>query len=224
PALVARGEAVLTAHLPGHGRGGTDRFTVEATRRRLDALLAVAAGLGPPVVLLGQSMGGAFALDAVVRGAPVTGLATVSAPLALPAVMPVWRELGAALARENWPAARQAPPGELLPAVGPYKRDRFPIRIPAGASYIEAFRRALLALDLPRRLAAAPPAAPALLLHGSADGVIPAAHGARLARAYGDRAELVLLPGCHHLDVLIRPRVIDRLTRWFDEQKQQAGV
>lgn len=224
PALLARGEAVLTAHLPGHGLGGTDRFTVEATRARLDALLALAAGLGPRVALLGQSMGGAFALDAVLRGAPVAGVVAVSAPLALPASMPVWRELGAALAPENWPAARQAPPGELLPAVGPYKRDRFPIRTPAGASYLEAFRRALLALDLQRRLAAAPPDAPALILHGRSDGIIPAEHGVRLARAYGDRAELALLPGCHHLDVLIRPRVIDRLTAWLDHQMQQAGV
>lgn len=224
PALLDRGQAVLTAHLPGHGRGGCDHFGVEATRARLDALIAAASALAPEVLLLGQSMGGAFALDAVIRGAPVAGLAAVSAPWALPRRMPLWRELGAALSLETWRAARRAPAGELLPAFGPYKRDRFPIRLAGEASYVAAFREALQLLDLPRRLAAAPPAPPALFLHGAADGIIPAAHAERLAAAYGDRAELALIRGCHHLDVLIRPRGLGPLLAWADHKRERAGV
>lgn len=68
--------------------------------------------------------------------------------------------------------------------------------------------------DVPERYAAASPAArlpigvPQLLVHGSADDVVPPNQSrdyARAARRAGDEAELVEIPGAGHFDV-IEPR------------------
>ncbi|HOX47239.1 MAG TPA: alpha/beta hydrolase [Myxococcota bacterium] len=223
-ALARAGWALATAHLAGHGRGGRDAFSLQAARERLDALVAAAAAALPahPRALLGQSLGGALALDRATRGAPEP-VACVSAAHALEVRPARWAlgELGALLHPAAYRAFGQAGVWGALPAFGPFKRTEFPVRLPPGEAgrpggYLGAFARALEAMRLLGRLAE--PDAPLprlLLLHGEADAVVPADQARALARAAGPAATLHVFPGVHHLDPLFHQGVLDALLGWL---------
>lgn len=61
---------------------------------------------------------------------------------------------------------------------------------------------------------------PLLLIHGEADAVVPAAHSERLAevcRGAGVEAELMIVPGADHVDVLDPGRVRQGVVEFFRE-------
>jgi alpha-beta hydrolase superfamily lysophospholipase len=223
PALLARGHAILTAHMAGHGLGGRDLFSLESARRRLDALLqeAHARAGGRPVLLMGQSMGGAVVLDALARGAEVTGAVTISAPVSLAIGIGV---LGDGLALLRWPIYRALRFGnlaELLPPAGPFKRQSAPIRVPPGISYLEAFQRLLVQADLPPRLRAArAPLPPVLVVHGTSDRIVPAANGRAVVAALGSTAIPLFAPARHHIDILFDPQVVAAIADFVDARSR----
>jgi pimeloyl-ACP methyl ester carboxylesterase len=217
-ALVMRGHSVIAAHLPGHGKGGTDLFSLDAGRQRLDALVAEGRrrAAGRRLVLLGQSLGGALVLDLLVRHGEVDACVTVSAPSEVRLRPAVVAELRALLRAPIYRALAYANPAEALPAAGAFKRASFPVRVPAGQRYIDLFARAVAELDLLRSLGEASVACPTLLVHGAADGVVPVAQSHALAEALGDRAELRVLPGVTHLEPLLDRDVVGQVLTWIE--------
>lgn len=211
-AALQRGLSVLTAHLPGHGRAGDDTFCVAATRARLDALVAEARERSDRVAVVGQSMGGAFALDQLARGRGADLTLAVSAPSHLRPRLAVLRELTVLARRTAWSTLSYVSPWNALPAVGRFRRRRFPVRVEHGRRYTEVFQAALAELDLPRRLSSAPATGPVWLFHGTADGVVPVDQARGLHEALGHRAaRLHLVPGGLHLDLLLRRDVVHRV-------------
>ena len=219
-ALLSEGLAVATAHLPGHGPG-TDRCGVAATRDRLDALVAHAATLAPRVAVVGQSMGAAFVLDRLARGEGADAVVAVSAPLALPLGPGVLGELGALFGPEARRSRQYVSAIEALPAVGPFRRGRFPLR--AEGPYLAAFRAALAELDLERRLAERAAASPTLLVHGTADGVVPFAQAARLRAAIGPAASLLAVAGGRHFNPVLRDEVVSAIARHVTSSRPLAA-
>jgi alpha-beta hydrolase superfamily lysophospholipase len=220
--LIAQGYAVVTAHLPGHGRGATDSFTLESCRSRVDQLSEQARRRLPAarLVLLGQSLGGALALDHVARDCRVDAVVVVSTPAALRLSSRLGRELAALLRPSLYRALAYANAAEALPAAGRFKRDAYPVRLEAGPSYVEAFARAVDSMDLLGRLPRqAPCPLPVLLVHGGRDGVVPPADSRRLAAALGGRAEARIFDGVTHLDPLLDRTVVAEIVRWIDGQE-----
>lgn len=220
-ALLAQGLAVATAHLPGHGAGGADLFSVEAARARLDALVerAPAATGASRVGLLGQSLGGALALDHLARGGAADAYVAVSVPLALRWGPGVLFELAAPFRPAAWRMLRYVRPSEALPAFGPFGRERLPVRTAPGRPYLTEIAEALERLDLEERLALrAYPVRPVLIVHGTFDGIAPFAHAERLARALGPAASLVPLPGAGHFEPLLRRSVVAAVGGWLSGQ------
>jgi len=216
-ALMQAGFGVLTAHMAGHGQGGTDHFSVEGMRSRLDALVDQARALarGGPVVILGQSMGGAFALDQALRGCAGDKVVAVSAPVSLDHQMRLGLELGCLLRPAVYRMLRYAGPYAALPAYRGFKRALFPVRVPEGVHYLTAFSRALEELDLVLRLAEAGQGLPSILVvHGAQDGVVPVEQARLLAGASG-HAELFVARGVHHLDPLVNRNVVRTLLDWL---------
>lgn len=203
--LLARNVAVTTAHLPGHGPGN-ERFDVAATRERLDALVAHTATLAPRVVTLGQSMGGAFVLDRLARGGHADAVVAVSAPLRLSLGPNVFGEVMALLGAEARRAREYVSAFEALPAFGPFRRDRFPLR--TDGPYVAAFSAALAELALEARLAACSVRDPVLLIHGTRDGIVPFAQAERLRSALGPSAKLLAVPGGRHFNPVLRDEVV----------------
>lgn len=215
--LLRRSLAVVTADLPGHGEGASDMFSVAASRRRLDELVAAGRREAPRVAILGHSLGGAFALDRLARGGPADAIGVASVPLTLELGSAALGELRAVVSRWVWQQLHFAPLVDLLPAFGPINRMRYPVRVPGRAGYLAAFRAALAELALAERLARRDyPALPVTIWHGSRDGIVPLDHGRRLAAALGPTAELRVISGAGHFDVLLRPQVIAAIADWLE--------
>lgn len=217
PRLLEKGFAVVLAHLAGHGRGGSDLLSLETFRSRFDALLeATRKSVDGPTLLVGQSLGGALALDALARGTRVDGAVTVSAIVELDLGLGLLRELGMLGHAPAWNAVRHATLRELAPAAGPFGRERFPVRVAPGERYLDVFARILRELDLPRRLAQTRPGCPLLVIQGRDDGIVPVSQGRALATALAGRATYVELPGRHHLDPLFDDRVVEQVVEFVD--------
>ncbi len=220
--LLDSGFCVLTGHLSGHGAGGSDLFTLDNVRSRVDALLTLARCLveerSGEVVVLGQSLGGSFALDQWLRGVRADRLVTVSAPTAIPRHMELLREAGCLLGTAAWRAMLYGGPLKALPAYRGFRRDDFPVRVPPGLHYVKAFAAAVESLDLVRRVASEGPrdgSCPLLLVHGVRDGVIPVSQAQDLAAALSNRATVRLLPRLHHLDPLLDRETVTAIVQWM---------
>ncbi len=221
PLLLERGHAILTANLAGHGRGGRDLFTLEAARSRLDALVRAAdeRARGRPVVLMGHSMGGSLALDALARGVPMAGLVSICAPMSLAISLGVALEAQAFLHRPIYRALRHGNLAELVPAMGSFKRESTPVRVPGGGSYIEAFTSLLARADLPARLRARPaPKTPVLVVHGTADHIVPPVNAHKVLEALGSAAAPLLAAERNHLDILFDTAVVGAIADFVDER------
>lgn len=216
-ALVMRGYSVLTANLPGHGRGGSDLFELSACRARLDALAVQARQRGGPIYVLGQSLGGSLVLDAAARQAGFDGFIAVSAPLEVHVGSALLRELGALVRPAAYRALRYGTIADVLPAAGSFRRDEFPVRISGENSYVHAISRAVMQLSLAERLAALPAsAAPVLLVHGEQDGVVPFAQALRTRAALKGRADALYAASLHHLDPLFDEALVGSVLDWLD--------
>lgn len=213
--LVGAGFAVLTGHLAGHGQGGTDLFTLDNACSRLDALAEYARSQFSSVMLLGQSLGGALALDAVARGQQFERVVTVSAPHNLQVGSDAWLEAAALFRPTTWRALRYAGLYEALPAFKAFKRSRFPVRVPPGTNYLREFELAVAQMDLLGRLSDTD-SLPLLLVHGARDGVIPPFQASELSAAIGARATLYIASRCHHLEPLLERTTLDAIIGFLD--------
>lgn len=213
--MLDHGHAVITAHLPGHGRGGKDRFTLAAARRRVRDLVDLARRELPDrkIVLLGQSLGASLALDAIMRGTPTDGLIAVSPLIDLKVR---WTMLLKELHNVRQPLARALQFDTLpnvLPAGGPFGRSRFPVRIAAGSSYVSEFGRVVRTLRLLERTRKfADKLPPMLIIHGGDDGIVPPTQAQSLAEAAN--AAVTIVPNHHHLDLLFDHDVVAQIGTW----------
>ncbi len=217
PELLERGCSVLTAHLAGHGRGGSDLFSLDASRRRIDELIACARAQPGcrSVVLLGQSMGAVLSLDAAARGVAVDGVIAVSPLTELRLGASTGAELGAFAHRSIYLALRHGTLPRLLPAAGSFKRAAFPVRVGAETTYVEEFALVVRQADLVRRLAASARFPRLLLVLGEQDAIAPASQGLAIHQAIPGRSQLLLIPGAYHLDVLLRADVVSQIAGWL---------
>lgn len=257
--LIAHGYDVVTFDLPGHGNGGRDLVGTEPSRRRVQAILTSLRNCGPQhnfaphhnsapahsnhtqlthptacqprrIFVLGQSMGGALALDVLTYGGHtdsipsyvgIDGVVAVSAPISLPFDGGFLRELGNVFTPGLYRALLYGSVPEIIPAFGGFGRDRMPLRVPAGKSYVDSFRELLADLDLPTRLRAArmpaSPQPPALIVHGSRDGIVDVSQARVLAESSG--ATLAVRTGLHHIDILLDRATVRLIIHWLDEPR-----
>jgi pimeloyl-ACP methyl ester carboxylesterase len=197
--LVDAGYRVVLLDLRGHG-GSSGRFLtygeVEArdVSQALDAMQRH-AGSGEPFGVFGFSYGAAVALETAARDPRVRAVVAV------------------------------APFSSLREVVADYRTRYFPV--PAFLVPTAWFQSAL---DDAGRIAAFDPdqagpahsisrvAADILLLHGDRDSQVPPRHSESLWRIAGGRAELELVPGRTHDDVLADRRVRERTLAWFAQR------
>jgi uncharacterized protein len=173
---------------PGH-------FSIEGWVRDAQAIVEHARALegarGLPVVLLGSSAGGAVAVEAVARGTVVDGLILLAAPAA-------WVSFAADAAegvRKITDEAGMALAPEVL-----QEPSQWATEFDAVVTE-EAVRRVKV---------------PLLIVHGSADDVVPVEHASRIAQA-ADGAVLMVLQGAPHL-LRLYPGVVELALEWLDRR------
>jgi acylglycerol lipase len=225
--LVAAGYAVYALDHRGHGRSEGKRAQLD----RLDHVVADLRGFvdlaaqrhpGAPVYLLGHSMGGAIAVAYALRHQETLAGLVLSAPVADPnAAGAVTRGVSRVLSA-------------VAPDLGVYQVDAS--LVSRDAEVVRAYEEDPLNHHgkLPARTVAELTAAvqrfpeevpslrlPLLVMHGSADGLVPEA-GSHLVheRAGSDDKTLEIFEGLYH-EILNEPeqdRVLDLIVTWLDER------
>lgn len=218
-ALLERGFEVFAFDLDGNGWESTTVFSAGGIRGAVAAAVREAERGRPklPLHLLGHSLGGALALDALARGEVEADSAVV---VATPLRVRVTARTALAELRGFFRPAtlRQRAYyglGGVLPAFGPVRRGAYPFRGDARTGnfgYVAVFDGLLRATELPR--AAERVHVPVLLVYGERDRIAPAAHGAELARALPD-AELLRVPGTTHFSTVSSSRATERVAAWL---------
>jgi alpha-beta hydrolase superfamily lysophospholipase len=175
-------------------RGGSEgHFSIEGWVRDVDAIVdrarALPAARDLPVVVLGSSAGGAVAVQAVARGTPVDALVLLAAPAA-------WLSF-AADAREGVRKITDEAGMALAPEV---------LQDPLSwAAEFEAVvtERAVTSVKVP-----------VLVMHGTADDVVPVEHGYRIAEA-APSADLMVVEGAPH-QLRLQPGVVELVLDWLE--------
>lgn len=218
PSLAALGD-VVAVDLPGFGLSerpdpddpdlALDPYAA-ASQPRLVAGAIAALGLGRPV-LLGHGSGARVALEVALASPElVGGLVTVGASpyvvqrrsflARLVMLTPQFERLGPVFLRQlaSEPGLRILSAGWYDPTgITPERRDAFlePFTVEGWDVALWRLSQAEPPAGLQGRLGAV--SAPALVVAGAEDGVVPVAQSERLA-AELPRAELALVPGCGH--------------------------
>lgn len=188
--LLAKGLSVVVFDVRSHGR--SDRAPAVTVRHFRDDLLAVLEWLqerrpARRIVVVGHSLGGAAAILARVKGAPIEGLALVASPA----------DLFAATA--GFFSDHGLPGGLLVKLFHPSWRLR------AG----ESFRY----LDPEARARDIAGTIPITIVQGDRDTRVPPSDAARLSDATG--VPVFTVEGAAHRDVLVHPDVHGEILRFI---------
>jgi pimeloyl-ACP methyl ester carboxylesterase len=188
--LVAEGLPVVVFDVRSHGR--SDPAPAVTVRHFRDDLLAVLEWLqehrpARRIVVVGHSLGGAAAILARVRGAPIEGLALVASPA----------DLFAATAR--FFSDHGLPGGLLVKLFHPSWR----LRARESFRYLDPEARA-------RDIAGTIPIA---IIQGDRDTRVPPSDAARLAEATG--VPVFTVEGAAHREVLVHPEVHLEILRFI---------
>ncbi len=152
------------------------------------ARAAVPSGL--PVVLVGSSAGGAVSTEAVRRGAPVDALVLLAAPAA-------------------WLSFAADPTSGVVRVTAGAGMQLAPETLEDPAEWAAEFERVTTELSIEEVRV------PVLVVHGTADDVVPVEHAARIASAApGSRLEIV--EGAGH-QLRRDERAVELVLRWLDE-------
>jgi alpha-beta hydrolase superfamily lysophospholipase len=168
-------------------------FSIEGWVR--DALAIVdaarsAARTGGPVVLVGSSAGGAVSTEAVRRGAPVDGLVLLAAPAA-------------------WLSFAADPAAGVVRVTSDAGMQLAPETLEDPSQWAAEFERVTTELSI------AGLHVPALIVHGTADDVVPVDHANRIASA-ARGARLEILEGAGH-QLRRDERAVELVLGWLDE-------
>ena len=165
---------------------------VRDARAGLDAARTLEGAAGGKTIYVGSSAGGAVAVEAARQGAPVDGIALLAAPAA-------------------WVSFAGTPADAVTRITGEAGMPLAPDVLEDPAAWAAEFEsvsteKAIIGVKLP-----------VLVLHGTADDVVPPHHAERIAER-APRAELKLIEGAGHQlrrDERAREALFDWLRRTF---------
>ncbi|MGD0810816.1 MAG: lysophospholipase [Acidimicrobiales bacterium] len=220
-ALAGAGRSTFAFDLAGHGRSDGRRALVESVSAALadiDRLVGEATS-NSKAVLLGHSMGGAFAAAYANANQGRLSALVLSAPALHLAASPRWQALAVQALAAAAPRAgvTRIDPGGLshdAAVVAEFAGDplvwhgRFPAR-----TAVELYRAARLALA-----GAGEMRLPTLVLHGDADPIVPLRSSPQYFAALGSEdKELRVFPGLYHepFNELGKEAVIAVLLEWL---------
>ena len=227
--LISRGYSVFSLDLDGHGLGSTHVLS----RAHLDSMLPEALvqarrclAVGP-LYLFGQSLGALLCLRFLAQmpatEAPVAGAVLLSTPVSgRISARPMLGELHAAVSPTFWRAAADYGYWGLLPAIGPFKRQQYPLRFAPGEGGLAVAAYAGFVDDLVQAsqplLPAATQRVPCLMLYGSLDALTPPQQAATLAAQLEPSSACVVVAGETHFTLVLSSKCLERVLVWIEQQ------
>jgi uncharacterized protein len=189
--FAGRGWASVWANMRAV-RGSPGYFSIEGwvrdARAIVDAARALPGAAARPLGLVGSSAGGAVSVEAVARGAPVGALVLLASPAA-------------------WVSFASGPSSGLARITDDAGMALDPAVLADPTEWLTEFERVT-----PERSIGAV-RVPTLIVHGTADDVVPVDHGRRL----GDRArsaDVRIIEGAGH-QLRRDPEVMDMVDEWL---------
>ncbi|MHB9144014.1 MAG: alpha/beta hydrolase [Symbiobacteriia bacterium] len=194
--LVQRGHAVLLYHARGHGDSDpTAISTLRQFAEDLNAAIAFAATSVPGAVVLGHSLGAAAAILAAAGAGP----RPFNSPQVLAAV-------AMAAPAHPVPATLDLLRFQRLPAEAILRRTGAHVETLMGCSF-----DAIAPLTYVHTINV-----PTLLIHGTADPIVPPSHFHRLAAAASPAVEVSMIQGADHDSVLASPETRNAVLNFLD--------
>ena len=173
-------------------RGSEGSFSIEGwvrdVRAVVDAVRSLDGHAGIPLALVGSSAGGAVSTEAVRRGAPVDLLALLAAPA-------------------SWLSYASTPEAAVERITLEAGMPLAPEVLAAPADWAAEFDN----VETERSIADV--AIPILIVHGTADDVVPVDHAERIARN-APSAEVQILEGAGH-QLRKEPRAVEAVIEWL---------
>lgn len=173
-------------------------FSIEGWVRDAAAIVEAASAHGPagePVVLVGSSAGGAVSTEAARRGAPVDALVLLAAPAA-------------------WLSFAADPASGVVRVTGDAGMQLAPQTLEDPSEWAAEFERVTTEVSV------AEVGVPVLVVHGSADDVVPVEHAVRVASA-APGSTLEILDGSGH-QLRRDDRAVTVVLDWLDERFPRA--
>lgn len=220
-ALLHAGYEVFAFDLDGHGSRSTTRLDPNTAPSAVGAAVRAAEANRPPLPLhlLGHSLGAALVLHSLAHdpwAARVHSAVAISAPLRLRVTLrAALAELLGFASRRTWSEREHYGIPGLVPALGPWKREQFPVRL---AERHGRFGYVRVAATLLQRLhladAAARVAAPVLLVYGERDRLVPPEQGETLAGRL-PAACLLRVAGTTHFNTPFSEPALTAVVEWL---------
>jgi pimeloyl-ACP methyl ester carboxylesterase len=234
-ASLKAGFGCVLFHQTGHGAGGSSRYSRDsALERALAVFEAVKRAFpGVPLSAVGQSLGGAVLLDSLLGFAerslsPLASAVVVSPPHTLRVLPESWLEARVLLQPLAWRLAWEMGLEEVFPATGPFRRERFPVRVDREKyprderDYVWPIERSVDEMHILDRIESLGEKSkllpPILILHGVRDRLIRVEQGREIAQAFQAQGASVRYeedPKAGHFDILIGRATNERMIRWI---------
>jgi pimeloyl-ACP methyl ester carboxylesterase len=219
--LFAAGIRVCAFDLDGHGAAGSSRLSADGIAGFVDWCLAQAPAPADQRFIIGHSFGGTLALDYAARHPQAAaGLILISAPLHLSANLKGLAAEAASLVRPAvWQGTEQYGLWGILPALGPFKRSAYPVRLThPEQDYVRSVDGIISGLQLAGRVQHVQ--IPVLLIYGTGDLIVPISNQHDLAGCL-PRSTSMIVKGATHFSTILEPGVSEAVAAFIG--KQAAG-
>lgn len=218
--LCAKRIRICAFDLDGHGARGSSLLSAAGIRDFIDWAVAQIAQPNQNLFIIGHSFGGTLALDYAARcPRSLTGLILLSAPLWLNAgIKSLVAESASVLRRTVWSEARAYGRWDILPALGPFKRASYPVRLAhPEQGYISTVEGIIADLGLRERLDTV--CTPTLLIYGTGDLIVSVANAELLKRKL-IRSESIIVGGATHFSTILEPAVPVAVSEFIERGKK----
>ncbi len=214
-----QGLGIFTFDLDGHGTTSSTVLRASAWPNMLSVARNKLRELAPyePIHAVGYSLGGALLLHEILQGEwNIASAAVIGTPVELTVTA---RFLFRELMLPFYPGFRHQLLNyefrDLIPAIGPVNRRKYPIRYEARGHYVEVVRQ--IFREIMQRIADRQSQVPTLLVHAALDLLAPPAAGEFFMK-FLPRSTLHIVPAENHCSVLMSESTVQVVSAWLRNQ------
>jgi pimeloyl-ACP methyl ester carboxylesterase len=214
--LFNEGIRICAFDLDGHGQKSTTLFSEENVATFLSwSIERTKEFSSDPLFVIGHSLGGTLALAyAAEESKDLQGLILISAPLKLSANLPsLAMEALSCFRKSIWQERKTYGILGILPAIGPFKRSSYPIRLKNKDShYVFQVSKTIKRLSKSETLDSI--SCPILLIYGTSDYLVPKSNATEIQNKVRE-SESFLINGATHFSTIFESVIPEKISNFI---------